>query len=257
VRFGEMLRLADSLGARRLATGHYARIVQTPEGPLLQAGADPRKDQAYMLARLTPSDLERLWFPLGELEKPAVRDVARAAELPVADKAESQDLCFLAGVGRTRLLERLRSAPAKGGEVVGLGGNVLATHEGHDRFTVGQRRGVGVASGEPLYVVAKDAASGRVTVGPKDALAIRELSVRDVVLYRDAADVDAVKLRYRSEPVACRVTAPLKSGRYPRIGLILTETFHAAAPGQVACLLAGDLVVGHGLIADKEIANAA
>jgi tRNA-specific 2-thiouridylase len=257
VRFGEMLKLAESLGARRLATGHYARIVRTPDGPLLKAGADPRKDQAYMLARLTPAELERLWFPLGELEKPAVRELARAAELPVADKAESQDLCFLAGIGRTRLLERLRTAPAKAGEVVSLDGAVLAQHEGHDRFTVGQRRGVGVASGEPLYVVGKDAGTGRVTVGPREALAVRELSVDAAVLYRDACEVDAVKLRYRSEPVGCRVTAPLKSGGYPRIGLMLTEPFHAAAPGQVACLLSGDLVVGHGLIADKEIANAA
>lgn len=257
VRFGEMLRLAESLGARRLATGHYARIVQTEGGPLLQAGADPNKDQAYMLARLTPAELERLWFPLGELEKPAVRELARAGDLPVADKAESQDLCFLAGIGRTRLLERLRSAPAKRGDVVSLDGTVLAHHEGHDRFTVGQRRGVGVASGEPLYVVGKDADTGRVTVGPRDALAVRELSITDAVLYREGANVDRVKLRYRSKPVPCRVTATLKSGRYPRIGLMLTEPFHAAAPGQVACLLAGDLVVGHGLIADKEIANAA
>jgi tRNA-specific 2-thiouridylase len=257
VRFGEMLALAHALGARRLATGHYARIVQTADGPLLKAGADPRKDQAYMLARVAPADLERIWFPLGELEKPAVRELARGAGLPVADKAESQDLCFIAGMGRSRLLERLRTAPARGGEVVALDGRVLATHDGHDRFTIGQRRGVGVAEGEPLYVVGKDTATGRVTVGPREALAVRELALADAVLYRDPATVDRVKLRYRSEPVSCTVASARESGEYPRIELVLAEPFLAAAPGQVACLLAGDLVVGHGLIADKEIANAA
>jgi tRNA-specific 2-thiouridylase len=141
--------------------------------------------------------------------------------------------------------------------VVALDGQVLATHDGHDRFTIGQRRGVGVASGEPLYVVDKDAQSGRVTVGPRGALAVRRLVVRDAVLYRPAAEVDAVKLRYRAEPVPCEVAGARQSGEYPRIGLMLTDPFLAAAPGQVACLLAGDLVVGHGLIADKEIANAA
>jgi tRNA-specific 2-thiouridylase len=257
VRFGEMLALADSLGAARLATGHYARIARDEDGPLLVAGADPRKDQAYMLARLAPAELERLWFPLGELEKPAVRELARDAGLAVADKAESQDLCFLAGIGRDDLMERLRRAPAKTGEVVALDGTVLAHHQGLDRFTVGQRRRVGVASGEPVYVVGKDPASGRVTVGPREALAVDRVAIEAAELHRDAAAVDRVKLRYRSDPVACRLTSPLPAGRYPRIELVLNGPFMAAAPGQVACLLSGDRVVGHGVIARKEIPNAA
>jgi tRNA-specific 2-thiouridylase len=257
VRFTEMLALADALGATRLATGHYARIARDSDGPLLVAGADPRKDQAYMLARLTPAELERLWFPLGEIEKPAVRELARSAGLPVADKAESQDLCFLAGIHKNRLLDRLRTAPATPGDVVTLDGTVLARHEGLDRFTVGQRRGVGVAAGEPLYVVGKDPASGRVTVGPRDALAVDRVALEAVDLYRSSDAIDRVKLRYRSEPVRCRTITSLSVGRYPRIELMLNEPFMAAAPGQVACLLAGDRVVGHGLIAHKEIANAA
>jgi tRNA-specific 2-thiouridylase len=257
VRFGEMLALADSLGAARLATGHYARIVRDDYGPLLLAGADPRKDQAYMLARLAPAELERLWFPLGELEKPAVREIARRAGLPVADKAESQDLCFLAGIRRDDLLERLRRAPAKTGEVVTLDGAVLAHHGGLDRFTIGQRRRVGVASGEPLYVVGKDPASGRVTVGPREALAVDSVRIESAELYRDAASIDRVKLRYRSDPIGCRLTSPLPPGRYPRIEVMLNEPFMAAAPGQVACLLSGDRVVGHGVIAREEMANAA
>ena len=257
VRIGEMLDLASALNADRLATGHYARIVRDEHGPLLAAARDARKDQAYMLSRLTPADLDRLWFPLAELEKPAVREIARRAGLAVADRAESQDLCFLAGIRRESLLDRLRTAPAQPGVVVALDGTVLARHEGLDRFTVGQRRGVGVASGEPLYVVGKDVGSGRVTVGPREALAVRDVEVESVELYRDASSIDRVKLRYRSEPVGCSVAAALSAGRYPRIALMLNEPFMAAAPGQVACLLSGDRVVGHGLIAHKEIANAA
>src|SRR3954454_5246166 len=160
VRFGEILQLADALGADRLATGHYARITRDEHGPLLQNGLDPKKDQAYMLARLTPSDLDRLWFPLGESLKPEVRRKAEAAGLPVAKKPESQDLCFLAGIKKNDLLSRLRKTETKRGQVVALDGTVLAEHEGLDRFTIGQRRGVGVAGGTPLYVVGKDAKTG-------------------------------------------------------------------------------------------------
>src|SRR3954468_7228942 len=172
VRFGEMLQLADALNADRLATGHYARITRDEQGPLLQNGHDPKKDQAYMLARLTPRDLDRLWFPLGESLKPEVRRKAEAAGLPVAKKPESQDLCFLAGIKKNDLLSRLRKTETKRGQVVALDGTVLAEHEGLDRFTIGQRRGVGVAGGTPLYVVGKDPQSGRVTVGPREALAV-------------------------------------------------------------------------------------
>jgi len=257
VRFGEMLALADSLGAARLATGHYARIEYDEDGPLLRNAVDSRKDQAYMLARLGPADLERLWFPLGELDKPQVRRLAERAGLSVARKPESQDLCFLAGVRRTDLLDRLRARPPKGGEVVTADGRVLARHEGLDRFTVGQRRGVGVADGKPLYVLAKDSSSGRVTVGSREDLAVRALAIDDVELYRDAAAVDRVKLRYRSEPIGCRIAMSLSAGPYRRIDVMLNEPFFAAAPGQVACLLSGERVVGHGVIADKELAHAA
>jgi tRNA-uridine 2-sulfurtransferase len=257
VRFGEMLELADALGADRLATGHYARIEHDEHGPLLRNGLDPKKDQAYMLARLTPNDLDRLWFPLGESLKPDVRRKAEAVDLAVAKKPESQDLCFLAGIRKSDLLQRLRTREAKRGVVVDMDGTVLAEHEGIDRFTIGQRRGVGVAGGAPLYVVGKSPRSGTVTVGPREALKVDRLFVEAVQLYRDAAQVDRVKLRYRSEPIACRLPTTLRAGRYPRIEIMLNEPFMAAAPGQVACLMSGDRVVGHGLIAQKEIADAA
>jgi tRNA-specific 2-thiouridylase len=257
VRFGEMLQLADALHADRLATGHYARITRDEQGPLLQNGRDPKKDQAYMLARLTPDDLDRLWFPLGELLKSETRERAHEANLPVASKPESQDLCFLAGIRKNDLLARMRTRPPRRGTVVTTDGRVLAHHDGLDRFTIGQRRGVGVADGAPLYVVDKDPGTGRVTVGPREALATTTLSVDAVQLYRNAAQVDRVKLRYRSEPVACTLPGKLPAARYPRIELMLNEPFMAAAPGQVACFMSGDLVVGHGLIAQREVAHAA
>jgi tRNA-specific 2-thiouridylase len=138
-----------------------------------------------------------------------------------------------------------------------MDGAVLAEHEGLDRFTIGQRRGVGVANGSPLYVVDKDPDSGTVTVGPREALLVDSVEIADAELFREAAQINAVKLRYRSNPVACTLPASLPAGRYPRIAVMLNEPFMAAAPGQVACLLAGDRVVGHGLIAPKEIAHAA
>lgn len=258
VRFGEMLNLAEALDADRLATGHYARIAEDETGPLLVAAVDERKDQAYMLARLAPHELSRIWFPLGELEKPQVRELARRAKLPVADKAESQDLCFLAGIKKHDLLNRLRKQPPKPGRLMAQNGEELGTHEGIDRFTIGQRRGLDVGGRPlPLYVVDKDQVSGDVVLGPKEALATQDLEITGVELYRSAAEVTAIKLRYRTAPVACRLPEPLPAGEYPRIAVMLDEPFMAAAPGQVACLLSGDRVVGHGLVAEKETAHAA
>src|SRR4051812_615405 len=238
VRFDAMLALAGSLGAGRLATGHYARIARDAHGPLLRLAADPAKDQAYMLARVTPDELERLSFPLGGLTKPAVRSLARDAGLPVADKRESQDLCFLSGVGRRRFVRR-RIEPREG-EVVSREGRVLARHDGHEHFTVGQRRGLGLAAAEPLYVIEKDAAHNRVVVGRRSELGARTVHIGHTVLHRDASAVDAVKLRYRQSPLACHMIGDTE--------LTLGTTAQAVAPGQTACLLSGDHVVGAGTI---------
>ena len=239
VRFDAMLDLAERVGARSLATGHYARVARDAQGPLLRTAVDPAKDQTYMLARLGPEQLDRLWFPLGELTKPEVRALARDAGLPVADKPESQDLCFLAGTGRTRFLERHgRRRPGRG-EIVGPRGEVLGTHDGHDRFTVGQRKGLKVASSEPLYVLRTDARTNRVTVGPRRALATNRVRLTGLELRRPAEAVDRVKLRYRQPPVACAVEGDV---------VRLREPVDGAAPGQTACLLRGDVVLGWGTI---------
>jgi tRNA-uridine 2-sulfurtransferase len=244
VRFDGMLELAASLGAARLATGHYARIARDDSGPLVAAAVDPRKDQSYMLARLEPETLERLSFPLGELEKPQVRELARVAGLPVADKRESQDLCFLAGVGPREFLRR-HGGRAEPGEIVDLDGTVVGRHEGQREFTVGQRRGLSVSAEEPLYVVAKDARRNRVAVGPRRSLSTRRVSVRAAQLHRPAGVVDAVKLRYRQEPIPCRAVPTGDD----RVELELEHDAVGVAPGQTACLLRGDAVVGAGVIA--------
>jgi tRNA-uridine 2-sulfurtransferase len=245
VRFDAMLALSGAVGAGRLATGHYARVARDVDGPLVRAAADPGKDQSYMLARLDPALLERLSFPLGGLTKSAVRRLARDAGLPVADKRESQDLCFLAGVGRRRFLER--RLPQRAGEIVTREGRVLGRHDGHQHFTVGQRRGLGVAAREPLYVLEKRAATGHVVVGPRSALATTRVEIEDARLHRDGARVDRAKMRYRSRPVPCRVAGA--AGAHARLALELGEPVDGPAPGQTACLMEGDRVVGHGTIA--------
>jgi tRNA-specific 2-thiouridylase len=233
VRLDAMLDLADRVGAATLTTGHYAR--RTPDG-LLRLAADPAKDQAYMLAALAPETIARLRFPLGELTKPQVRAIAREHGLPVAAKADSQDLCFLAGTGRRRFLARHGRLAERPGDVIDRAGRRLAGHGGAHLFTVGQRRGLGVGgTGEPLYVLATDARANTVTVGPRAALATNRVALRDLRLHRDAAAVDAAKLRYRAPAVACA----LRDGE-----LRLAGRADRPAPGQTAVLLAGDVVVG-------------
>jgi tRNA-uridine 2-sulfurtransferase len=256
VRFDSMLALADRLGAARLATGHYARIADDGHGPLIRAAVDPAKDQSYVLARLRAHEVARLRFPLGEFEKPQVRQLARAAGLAVADKPESQDLCFLAG-GNTRSFMRRHggsalSAAAAGGEIVDREGRVLGRHGGHHTFTVGQRRGLGIGAAEPLYVLRKDARRNRVVVGPRDALQTERVRLGPVELYRPAAQVQTVRLRYHAGLVPCSAEGDLPAGAHERAELRLGRTVGAAAPGQVGCLMAGDLVVGWGVIQDRD-----
>src|SRR5580693_5489773 len=151
VRLDAMLDLAESLGCDRLATGHYARVAESDHhaGPLLRVAADPAKDQTYMLAALSPTSLARMRFPLGDLTKPEVRRIAAAAGLPVASKADSQDLCFLAGTTRARFLARHGALGDRPGTIVDSAGTVVGHHLGQHRFTVGQRRGIGISRGEP------------------------------------------------------------------------------------------------------------
>ncbi len=252
VRLDAMIAFADRLGADGLATGHYARVEEDgADGPLLRAAADPMKDQTYMLAALAPGSLARMRFPLGAMTKPEVRARAAAAGLPVAGKSDSQDLCFLAGTDRARFLARHGEIAARRGAIVDERGTVLAHHDGQHRFTVGQRRGLGLANGAPLYVLDKDASSNVVTVGPLASLATDEVALRGVRLRRPGERVDRVKLRYRSAPVAA-LLEPRSAGTHRAGRLVLEEAVHGVAPGQLACLMDGDVIVGWATITRGE-----
>jgi tRNA-uridine 2-sulfurtransferase len=238
VRLDAMLAFADRLGAATLTTGHYAR--RTPEG-LLRLAADPAKDQAYMLAGLSRATLERLRFPLGDLDKAQVRAIAAEHELPVASKPDSQDLCFLAGTGRAAFLARHGDLGDRPGDIVDVAGRVMGRHSGAHRFTVGQRRGLEVGGApEPLYVLRTDAGANTVTVGPRAALATTGVRVRDARLHAPAREIDAVKLRYRAPAVPCTLRGET---------IELARPVDGPAPGQTAVFLRGDAVLGCATIA--------
>jgi len=251
VRIAAMVDLAERLGATHLVTGHYARIVDDGEGPLLAAAVDEKKDQSYMLAALPPALLGRVRFPLTELTKPEVREIAARHGLAVARKPESQDLCFLSGQGKADFLRRHGGLREREGDLVDRAGERVGRHRGHHHFTVGQRRGIGGGADEPMYVLATDAAANTVTIGSRAELETTTVRVRDAVLHRDAGQVDAVRLRYRSRPVPARLGKAAGTGRHAELTIELGEPFAAASPGQAAVFLAGETVVGHGRIAGR------
>ena len=247
VRIAAMVDLAERLGATHLVTGHYARIVEDGDGPLLAAASDSNKDQSYMLAALPPGLLGRVRFPLTELTKPEVREIAARHDLAVARKPESQDLCFLSGQGKADFLRRHGGLVEREGDVVDGAGKAIGRHRGHHNFTVGQRRGIRVSAPEPLYVVATDAAANTITVGPRHEVMARTVTLRNAVMHRDIACVDAVRLRYRSRLVPAAISATA-TGRHAELEVALGEEFAGVSPGQTAVLLAGEAIVGHGRI---------
>ena len=247
VRIAAMVDLASRLGASHLVTGHYARLVDDGKGLLLAAAADAKKDQSYLLAALPPAILERVRFPLTELTKPEVREIAARHALAVARKPESQDLCFLSGQGKADFLRRHGGLAEREGDVVDRSGRKLGRHRGHHGFTVGQRRGLRVSAPEALYVLGKDAEANTVTVGTRAELQATRVRVRDAVLHRDGATVDAVRLRYRSRPVPAALEAT-GTGERSEFDIRLEEEFAGVSPGQTAVLLAGETIVGHGTI---------
>jgi tRNA-specific 2-thiouridylase len=249
VRIAAMVDLAERLGAGSLVTGHYARVVEDDGGSLIAAGSDEAKDQSYMLAALPPEVVSRLRFPLADLSKDEVRAIAERGELSVARKPESQDLCFLAGQSKKDFLRRHGGLTDRPGPVVDSGGRQLGEHPGHHHFTVGQRRGLGVAAAEPLYVLGTDARTNTVRVGTRTRLATDRVRLRDAVMHRDGKRVDRVRLRYHTDPVPARIDAP--AGRHEALEVELDRPFDGPAPGQAAVLMSGDVVVGHATIASQ------
>jgi len=245
-RFAQLLAFAKRAGAGRLATGHYARVVNHRGRLLLARAADEAKDQSYMLARLDPSKLDRVWFPLGDQSKEATRAEAARAGLSAATRAESQEACFLAGDDYRVFLERRGLSPRRG-PIVDESGRELGSHDGHWQFTPGQRRGLGVTATRPLYALRTTAATNTVVVGPHESLARTSVTATGR-LYVPVARVEA-KVRYRSAAVGATVEPTARGFR-----LDLDEAAYGVAPGQTAVLYEDGAVVGAGIVSSSSYA---
>ncbi|MEO8812947.1 MAG: tRNA 2-thiouridine(34) synthase MnmA, partial [Caulobacteraceae bacterium] len=240
VKFRDLLEVARDLGAAALATGHYVRRVERSPGPQLHRARDAGRDQSYFLFATTADQLAYLRFPLGDLEKPRVRAIAEGLGLAVADKPDSQDICFVPTGRYTTVIDRLRPDAAAAGEIVHVDGRVLGRHQGVARFTVGQRRGLAVAVGDPLFVVRLDAARRAVIVGPREALLTAALRLKETNWLGDDPSIMAAAAR--DLPVLARV----RSTREPAparlrwtddaAAVVFDRPEEGVAPGQ-ACVL--------------------
>ena len=259
LKFDQLLITARQIGADLLATGHYARCEFSPERNrwLLRRAADGAKDQTYFLFGLTQEQLSRTLFPLGNMNKPQVRELARGHHLALAEKPDSQEICFVPGGDYKRfidayLAEQGEQLPDTSGELVTTDGRVLGHHEGVHNFTVGQRKGLGVATGSPLYVININGAEGKVTVGGNDDLLSRMLIARDLnwisidSLQTNAPMRVSAKIRHRHEPAL----AVIENAPNGEVRVTFDEPQRAITPGQAVVFYDGDLVVGGGWIAE-------
>ena len=249
LKFTTLLERARGFDADIVATGHYARVERTPQGRFaLKRGIDAEKDQSYFLFSLTQDQLACACFPLGELRKSEVRTYADARALPVAHKPDSHDICFVPDGDYAKFVEHRAPVVATTGPIVDQSGRVLGHHDGLHRFTVGQRKGLGLSSSEPLYVLALDATSNAVTVGSRSALGRTTLTASDVN-WTDGEPPTAARrvtaqIRHR-HPDAPATVRPLEAGR---AATEFDEPQPAVAPGQAIVFYDGDTVVGGGWI---------
>lgn len=248
VKFTDLFALARDLGADCLATGHYVRRVMSADGPELHRAVDPARDQSYFLFATTTAQLDYLRFPLGGMEKPAVRAIAAELSLSVAAKPDSQDICFVPDGDYAGLVRKLRPEAATGGDIVDLSGNVLGQHGGIVGFTIGQRRGLEIGGqAEPLYVVRVEPETHRVVVGPRRALAVDAARLSEINLIGAfCAGSMSVKVRSMAKPVPARLVGDWVQFDSPEYGV---------SPGQAAVLYAGERVIGGGWI-EETVATA-
>jgi len=249
LKFATLVERAAGFDASLVATGHYARVEHDAAASRyrLLRGADPAKDQSYFLFTLTQAQLAHALFPIGGLDKAAVREYARELQLAVADKPDSHEICFVPGGDHATFLQQ-HGIPASDGVIRDIEGQVIGKHEGIHRFTVGQRKGLGLSSPIPLYVLDIDADTHAVTVGPRGALEKRELSASDVNWISGAPPAAGTRvtaqIRHRHQEAAATIT-PLGADR---VSLIFDEPQSAIAPGQALVMYSADEVVGGGWI---------
>lgn len=252
VKFTDLLQVARDLGAQALVTGHYVRRIMGNQGPELHRAVDPGRDQSYFLFATTRDQLEFLRFPLGDLHKSEARAIAGRLGLDIADKPDSQDICFVPQGGYADVIEKLRPNASGPGDIVHLDGRVLARHQGIIHYTVGQRRGLGIGGGEPLFVLRLDAAKRQVIVGPREALFSSNVRVRDLNWLGnqlpDAQGLEVtVKVRSTRQPVPATLLSDAAGGAI----ITLHQPEEAVAPGQ-ACVIyeaeQGTRVLGGGWI---------
>lgn len=258
VKFRDLMDVARDLGGAAMATGHYIRRVDGPTGPELRRAKDAGRDQSYFLFSTTRAQLEFLRFPLGDLPKDEVRRIAAAFGLVVAEKPDSQDICFVPEGKYASVVERLRPGSAEPGEIHHVGGEVMGLHQGVIHYTVGQRRGLGVATGEPLFVVKLDAANRRVFVGPREALMVKRIRLKEASWIGEG-DIEVAARAHAEIAVKVRSTRPPKAARLVWDGALavdLDEPEEGVAPGQ-ACVFyspdaSHDRVLGGGWISGTE-----
>lgn len=248
IKFGKMLDKAIELGYDKIATGHYARVEEKNGRFILLRAADKSKDQSYVLYSLTQHQLSHLVLPLGELTKPQIRQMAEEAELISADRPDSQDICFVPDGDYAAFIEKTDGFKSEKGDYVDLDGNVLGEHQGIIHYTIGQRKGLGIALGKPQFVIEKTAETGRVVLGDEEHLFKKTVTVADVnFIPFDALTEEmrvTAKLRYRhiEQPATIK---PLAEGK---VEIIFDEPQRAPSTGQAAVFYDGDTVVGGGII---------
>lgn len=249
IRFRFLLQRALALEADYLATGHYARVHRAEDGRYqLLKGVDPQKDQAYFLYMLNQTQLKHVLFPVGGYTKAQVREMAHARDLPVAEKAESQELCFLADGDYRRFIQDYAPEAVQPGPILDRAGEVLGEHAGLPMYTIGQRRGLGIALGEPVYVLDMDQARNAVVVGPDEALHKRELTIHSVNYIAGEPPAGEMPVTAKIRSMGSETPATLTPLGADRARLTFNSPVRAIAPGQAAVFYDGDVVVGGGFI---------
>lgn len=253
VKFRDLLTVARDLGADCMATGHYVQRVMGAHGAELHRGIDPDKDQSYFLFATTKEQLDFLRFPLGGLHKEQTRALAERYGLPVFDKPDSQDICFVPTGGYAKVIEKIRPGSAAPGQIVHVDGRILGAHQGIIHYTVGQRKGLGIGGGDPLYVIRVDAEKRHVVVGPKSALAHQKFSVKEANWLADESALNAARVRVKMRSMQEPMPAHIEIGASEISTIHLQDAYEGIAPGQACVAYDGSRVLGGGWITPEHL----